>query len=302
MNARVLPSLPWACLLSAGLVLGLSLGHAATAHAQRPGEHVEYVPANELPAGVEVTERLGAEVALDAPMLDHAGRATRLRDLLTDRPVLLTFNYSSCPGMCSVQLNRLVDALAAQRLPPGKTYRLVTVGLAPEETVARVARTRGQYLDKLDHLGAAATADGWTFLVARPGDGDASIKALADSVGFGYRKVGGEYAHPAAVIALATNGSVTRYLHGLELTGQDLGTTVVKAGMAEPSTAVGYVLACFHLAPTTSNALVARQALRYVALAFVAGLLGIGVFVLTRRHRKSHAAARPPRWPGVMPS
>jgi protein SCO1/2 len=275
--------------------LGLVLGLATEVRAQRPGDQVVYVPENELPAGVVVSERLGARVDLDAPMLDHDGRERTLRGLLGDRPVLLTFNYSACPGLCSVHLNRLTEALAAAKLVPGATYRLVTVGLAPEETAARAARTRRQYVDKLEAAGVKLAADdGWTFLVARPADGAASVRAIADSVGFGYQKVAGQYAHPAAVIALATDGTVTRYVHGVELVGAELATTVVKAGLAEPSTAAGYVLACFHLAPTTHNAQVARQVLRFTALAFVAILIGVGAVVFfTRRARKPS---------GVMPS
>lgn len=289
MNARALT-----CLVTAGLLFGL----VAQAHAQRPSEEVEYVPANELPSGVEVHERVGDKVALDTPMLDQDGHPRTLRELLTDRPVLLTFNYSSCPGLCSVHLNRLVESLASADLAPGGTYRLVTVVLAPEEGAVRTARTRRQYLDKLASAGAAAvTSDGWTFLIARPGDDDRGIRGLADSVGFGYKKVDGQYAHPATVIALATNGTITRYVHGLELTGADLATTVIKAGLAEPGTAVGYVLSCFHLAPRSHNALVARELLRIVAFSFAAVLLGIGVFVFTRRHRSLSSTGS-----GVMPS
>lgn len=277
-------------LLSLGLVAGLATG----VHAQRPSDQVVYVPENELPAGVVVSEKLGAKVDLDAPMLDQDGEQRTLRDFLGDRPVLLTFNYSACPGLCSVHLNRLTDALAAAKLVPGATYRLVTVGLAPEESPERAARTRRQYLDKLGGAGVRPTGDdGWTFLVARPGDGARSIRAIADSVGFGYAKAAGQYAHPAAIIALATDGTVTRYVHGVELIGAELATTVVKAGLAEPSTAAGYVLACFHLAPSSRNALVARDVLRLTALAFVAVLIGVGAFLFSRRHRKPS---------GVMPS
>lgn len=285
------------CLLLAALSLALA-GLAAPAHAQRPSDQVEYVPIAEVPVAVKVDERLGAKVDLDAPMLDQDGREVTLRAYLGDRPVLLTFNYSSCPGLCSVHLNRLVEALGSGKLLPGVTYRLVTITLAPEETAVRAARTRRQYLDKLASHGAKAVDDrGWTFLVARPGDGSKSVRAIADSVGFGYQKVNGEYAHPATVVALATDGTVTRYVHGLELTGLDLATTVVKAGLAEPATAVGYVLACFHLAPTSPTAVVARQLLRVSALVFVAMLLGIGAFLLARRHRSS-----PSPGSGVMPS
>lgn len=277
LHLRVLPP-----LLAIGVLLV-----ATSAHAQRPSSAVEYVPANEVPAGVEVREQLGAQAALDTRLIDATtGAELAFRDLLGTRPVLLTFNYSACPGLCSAQLNRLAESLAAGKLVPGTTFRLVTVVLAPDEAPARAARTRGHYLDKLGELGIRPTADGWTFLVARPGDGERGIRALADSVGFGYRKVDGEYAHPATIIALASDGTITRYVHGLELTSADLATTVVKAGLAEPSTATGFVLACFHLAPRSHNALVARSVLRVVAASFVAVLLGIGAFLLARRHRK----------------
>src|SRR3954464_12394492 len=114
MTARALT-----LLLSAGLSLALSLplgGLAAPAYAQQPRPDVEYVPDDEIPQGVEVHERLGAKVALDTPMLDQDGQPHTPRACPRGKPVLLTFNYSTCPGLCSVQLNRLVEALGSAHL------------------------------------------------------------------------------------------------------------------------------------------------------------------------------------------
>lgn len=279
-----------ACLVAAGLVLA-SLSAPAPAHAQGLSPEVQYVPDNQLPQGVEVHERTGDVVALDVPMLDQDGKPRTLRDLLAGgKPVLLTFNYSACPGLCSVHLNRLVQALGHAHLSPGSNFRLVTVVLAPEETQLRTQRTRKQYLDKLAEDGAkVATDDGWTFLMARPGDGDKGIKAIADSVGFGYRKVQGLYAHPATVVALAASGTITRYVHGIELTGDDLATTIVKAGLAEPSKAAGYVLTCFHIAPRTRNARIAREIMSIVGFLFAA-LLALGLAFYAWRRRKPSGA------------
>jgi protein SCO1/2 len=100
--------------------------------------------------GVEVVEKLGAQAPLDARFRDHAGKDVTLADVVRgDLPVLVTFNYSSCPQLCDLQLSGLVNALASVRLVPGKQFRLVTIILAPAETPERAAKTRAHHVEKL---------------------------------------------------------------------------------------------------------------------------------------------------------
>src|SRR5690349_10649087 len=58
--------------------------------------------------GVTVDEKLGAKVPLDATFRTQDGATVTLGDILKgELPTILTFNYSDCPMLCSLQLNGL---------------------------------------------------------------------------------------------------------------------------------------------------------------------------------------------------
>ena len=237
--------------------------------------------------GVEVVEKLGQKVPLDAAFRDHTGKDVTLGDLVRDDlPVLVTFNYSSCPQLCDLQLGGLVKALAAVRLTPGKQFRLATVILAPAEPPERAAKTRAHHVEKLRQLGGEVVGDGWTFLVSRDGKDEGSIEAVAAAVGFGYRYDArqDEYAHPATIIALSASGVVTRYVHGVAPAGGDLEQTIAKAGLAELSASSGFLMSCFHWDPD-GRAAWGRTLMRYGAFGFASVLIAIFAIIWWRRSR-----------------
>jgi protein SCO1/2 len=241
--------------------------------------------------GVEVVEKLGAQAPLDARFRDHTGKDVTLANVVRgDLPVLVTFNYSSCPQLCDLQLNGLVNALATVRLVPGKQFRLVTVILAPAETPERAAKTRAHHVEKLRSLGGDVGrdggVDGWTFLVSRDGKDEHAIKAVSGAVGFGYRYDArqDEYAHPATLVALSASGVVTRYVHGITPVGVDLEQTIVKAGLAEQSASSGFVMSCFHWDPD-GRAAWGRKLMRYGAFSFASVLIAVFAIIWWRRTR-----------------
>jgi len=289
-------------LVSALLVGAIALGAIASARAQtsgsdpaRPDLVAEAPP--EVTA-VTIDEHLGAQVPLDLAFRDQDGRAVTLRDLVKgDLPVVLTFNYSSCPMLCSMQLTGLADALPGlaaiedpqagkQGLRAGDQFRIVTVILEPKEAPTRAAETRAHYLAK---VGEVVRPGGWTFLVAATDGEDASIAALANSVGFRYhyetRRA--EWAHPAALIYLSPTGTVTRYVHGVQYSPEDLYESTIRAGTASPSAALGFLQRCFHYEPATGHARAGFTIMRVGAGAFAALVLGIVLFAHLRRKARS---------------
>jgi protein SCO1/2 len=170
--------------------------------------------------------------------------------------VLLTFNYSNCPMLCSLQLNGLVAALPQLQLMAGRQFRIVTVIIEPKESPSRAAETRQKYLDRLPSpYKESAQAGGWTFLVADADGHDASIRRLADTVGFGYKFVpeSGEWAHPAALIFLSPSGIVTRYVGDVQYPPEVVAKSIVLAGTSEPSSTAGFILSCFHYDSDANN-------------------------------------------------
>lgn len=306
----------------AGLVGALALAVAAigagAAYAHPPESAA---PDDEIPApppmykagGVTVDERVGGRVPLDAVFRNQDGVTVTLGEVLHGGglPAILTFNYSDCPMLCSVQLNGLTAALprVGERGPspePGKgdamfrvgaQFRIVTIDLEPNETLDKARAMRQRYLERLPEDQRATAQSGWTFLVAAtPGDG-AAIRRVADAVGFRYTYITdrAEWAHPAALIFLSAGGVVTRYIYGIEFDPAIMRESIYKAGLAEPASAVGFLLRCYHFDPdANSHARAGVIALRVAAASCV--LLLFGALTVMHLRRK-----RPPAAPNGVP-
>ena len=259
---------------------------------------------------VTVEEHLGGRIPLDAAFRTQDGKRVTLGDVMHgELPAILTFNYSDCPMLCSVQLNGLTAALpkvgelgpAPEAGKPdmmfrvGAQFRLVTIDLEPNETLEKAQQMRERYLARIPEAQRATARAGWTFLIAAtPGD-DAAIHRVAQAVGFRYAyiKDRAEWAHPAALILLSAAGAVTRYLYGIEFDPKVMRESIYKAGLAEPSTAVGFMIRCYHYDPgANSHARAGVTALRVGAAGFVVLLSGLlGAMHRVRRSRRLPPAA-----------
>ncbi|MCC6751147.1 MAG: SCO family protein [Deltaproteobacteria bacterium] len=198
--------------------------------------------------GVTVAEHLGQKLDLSLRFTDHYGRAVRLGDYLTEgKPVLLTLNYYSCPQLCSLQLNALVQSIKGMGRFPGDGYRMVTVSIDPREKPPLAKGKRGSYLGAL----GKPTAD-WSFLV---GDQQA-ITALASQVGFKYRYDAkqDQYAHPAVVFFLTSDGKVARYLYGIDFPPRDLRFALMETSAGRFGSPIEkFILSCFHYDAATGR-------------------------------------------------
>lgn len=224
--------------------------------------------------GLEVDEKQGAKVPGELVFRDEAGAPVTLGSLFDgELPVMLTFNYSSCPLLCSVQLDMLARSLPKLDLRAGRQYRIVTVSLDPAETPATASTTKERYVALFPEEQRAEARAGWRFLT-----GEASaVAALADAVGFRYRYAADtkEYVHPATLIFLSPWGAVTRYFHGIGYVPEQLDTSIFQAGAGEYGVSLGFLLACFRHDPdANSHARTGERAMRYGAMGFVVLLLG----------------------------
>jgi protein SCO1/2 len=166
---------------------------------------------------------------------------------------------------------------------------LVTIDLEPTEPLAKLAKMKERYIERLPEAQRASAGAGWTFLAA---NGDAAaIRRVADAVGFQYTYVRerAEWAHPAALIFLSSAGTVTRYVYGIEFESAMMRDSILKAGQAEPATAVGFMTRCYHFDPdANSHAHAGVLALRYGALGFIVVLGSALGLAHVLRHRKPH--------------
>lgn len=298
---------------------------APPAPAADPTDFIPETPATYKANGVTVEEKLGNVVPLDIKFRDHTGKVVTLREVMAGEvPTILTFNYSDCPMLCSMQLNGLsavldelaeatdlsaaglgsdaaglVEAGRKATVQLGAQFRVITIVLEPKQALAKTQATRASYLQRLPEatreLGDHGP-NGWTFLSAvDPSDGR-GIAAVADSVGFRYTYIPerAEWAHPAALIFLSTAGTVTRYVYGTQFEAPVIRESIVKAGLAEAATAVGFMNRCYHFDPDANNhSRAGVLSLRIGGAAFL-GLMILAFIVVGRRLR------RQPRDPGVI--
>jgi protein SCO1/2 len=294
------------------LAWALVVASSATAFAHQDiDDEVLAPPPTYKAGGVTVDEHVGATIPLDAKFRTQDGALVTLGELLRgDLPTILTFNYSDCPMLCSLQLNGLTTALPLIAKPApspngdareiafrvGAQVRIITIDLEPNESLTKLAKMRDKYIDRLPEAQRASARAGWTFLAAAtPGDG-AMIRRVAEAVGFKYTYVEdrAEWAHPAALIFLSTTGVVTRYVYGIEFDPAVMRESIFKAGLAESATAVGFMNRCYHFDPeANSHARAGVLTLRLGAAGFLVILAsGFGVFHLRRRHRRDLLPSR----------
>ena len=233
--------------------------------------------------GVDVIEHLGERIPQGLAFKDQDGKSVKLADYLRgDVPVILTFNYSSCPMLCSLQLTAFVEGLKKLDFDAGQQFRIVTVLLDPKETNDSARRFRARYLSQYNRPG---TEPGWNFLTGS----DENIHALAKAVGFSYNynEVRGEYVHPAALTLLSPDGKVARYLYGLEYPDKTLRLGLVEASEGKVGSSIDrLILYCFHYDATEGRyAPIANRIMQVggaVSLVVLAGFLTI----LIRRDKK----------------
>lgn len=237
--------------------------------------------------GVGITEKLGASLPLDLEFVDEAGQAVRLSEYFAKgRPVILTLNYYSCPMLCTLMLNGLIDGLRELKWTPGQEFEVVTVSINPLEAPTLARLKKQTYMEYYERPAAAA---GWHFLTGRERD----IRALADAVGFGYTWVEArrEYAHPAAVMLASPDGRVVRYLYGVMYEPKDLRLAIAEAGEGKVgSTAEQILLYCFHYDAEEGRYVIAASNLMRAGGLATAAIFGSWLFVWWRRSTRRRDA------------
>jgi protein SCO1/2 len=88
--------------------------------------------------------------------------------------------------------------------------------------------------------------EAWRFLT---GDRESILK-LMDAVGFYFKREGKNFLHPVALIILAPDGKITRYLYGTEILPFDLRMALLEASEGRIGPTISKVLRfCFSYDP-----------------------------------------------------
>lgn len=232
-----------ATLLAVGLCL---LGSSSIAR----GQLLTDLP--DAAKGIAVEDRVGEFVPLDLIFSDERGNRVSLGTYFKkNKTVILTLNYSDCPGLCIAQLDNLVENFRGplgQQL--GERFEIVTVSIDPTETNTKAAQTKTKYTGLLRDTKAESA---WHFLT---GDA-ASIRKLAQAVGFiyTYDKVNRRYNHAAVTYFLSPDGRLCRYFLSLGVEPEQMKLAIAEAGEGKLTTTLSdaFVQLCYMYDPESNR-------------------------------------------------
>jgi len=237
--------------------------------------------------GVGIDQKLNAQVPLGLVFQDASGKAVRLGDFFGSKPVILSLVYFSCPMLCTMEENSLLQTMRLLQFTVGKEFNVMTVSFDPHDTPEIAANKRRLYLGL---YGRSAAVKGWHFLT---GD-ETSIKALTDAVGFHYNYDPNthQFAHAVGIIVLTPGGRVSKYLYGLNYPERDLRLALIQASDEKIGSPVdALILYCCQYDPATGKYGWIIQRVLFLAGIVTVLCIGIMILVLSLGGRHHHAAA-----------
>lgn len=217
-------------------------GHAPAGDAPGPQadphhDHAAMVMADETdPAGaladqVRVDERPGQYVDLDARFLDSRGQPVALGDLF-GRPVVLLPIWFLCPSVCSFLQADLAKALNRVNLQPGVDFNVITLSFSDDENPSHALAAKKNYANLIQR---EFPLENWVYLT---GDAE-NIRRVTDSLGYYFvKKQPHFYVHPNAMVVMASDGKIIRYLYGPGFLPFDLGMALTEAQKGEPGVSI----------------------------------------------------------------
>ena len=273
----------WQTIVSASLI-----GTCAYAYEQSiPMPNQSHETLKEL-EGLEVEEKLSAKLSLDRTFTNEAGKVVPLSKYFDGkRPVLLTMAYYSCPNLCNYQLNGLIDTFKKMQGSLGKEFQFVTVSMNHKEDSDLAQAKKETYLEALGQPGAT---DSWHFLVGN----EANVGALANELGFKFRwdEVGQQYAHPAVAYVVTPDGTISRYLYGIEFSAATLRLSLVEAAAGKIGNLVDQImLFCFQFNPAKNKYTLYAFNIMQIAAALTVLVLAIFLVPTWMREKRSGQVA-----------
>ena len=243
--------------------------------------HADLPPALQ---GIDIEQRLNQQIPLNLVFRDEQGASVQLKKYFGSKPVVLVLAYYQCPMLCPMVFDGVIRATRALSFSAGNQYQVVAVSFNPAETPALAAEKKSEYLRKYHRPGGE---EGCHFLTGV----DASIRPLAEAVGFHYRydPATKQYAHATAIMVVTPTGRLSRYLYGVEFSARDLRLALIEASHNRiGSLADKVLLFCCRYDPATGK--YGLVIMRVIQLAGGMTVLALGSFIGLMLWREKHQA------------
>lgn len=198
-------------------------------------------------ADMALEERLGARIPAGILLRDETGKIVDLK-ALADKPTIIAPVYFNCTHTCPLLLTGLAETLGKlQIVEPGRDYRVVAISFDSNDTPAVAREKKPNYLAAISK---PFPSDAWSFLT---GDA-ANLRKFTDAIGFRVQRTGEDFTHPIALVVLAPDGTIVRYLHGITFLPFNVTMAVTEAAQGKIGSSAGRVLTyCFSYDPLKNS-------------------------------------------------
>jgi protein SCO1/2 len=226
---------------------------------------------------IGVDSQTGEYLVMDIPFHDEENRFVKIGDYFEgEKPVLLSFNYSDCPKLCSVQLENMTDTLRQIKFKADQDFEIVSISIDPNEQTSRARQSKEKYVKRYSKFDRKNSDDGWHFLTGKEKD----IQLIADICGFRYKYVPEQklFSHPPVFILVSPKGKIVRYIHGLDYDPNTMEKALIEAAegkIGSPINILAYGLGCFTFNESTGKYTFQAMAIMRIGGALTALLLAV---------------------------
>ncbi len=213
-----------------------------------------------------VDEQTGVLLPLDVDFLDENGAGVTLGSLI-DKPTILLPIYFYCPNSCSTNLANLAAAMNRMKMTAGKDYRAIALSFNERDTPKDARDAKGNYMNLLYE---GFPADQWSFVTGSK----ENIAKVLEKIGYTFKPLeDGTFIHPSALLTVAENGMVIKYVYGNFIPG-DVEMALAEAKSGIPALSVKRLLNfCFNYDPDKNKTLF--QVVKVVVLIIFAALVAL---------------------------
>ena len=95
---------------------------------------------------VGIDQNLNQQIPLDLTFRDETGKPVELRQYFGKKPVVLSLVYFSCPMLCTMVEQNLLQALKQISFNVGDQYDVLTVSFDPHDTPEMASAKRDVYV------------------------------------------------------------------------------------------------------------------------------------------------------------
>lgn len=260
-----------AALPSAGAASDAMSGHGTMDHEKMVKEAQQEEP--NLAVQVRVDEKLGGFIDFSAQFRDAKNRSVDLKTVF-DKPVILLPVYFMCTSICNFLQAELANVLNLVDGVPGEDFNIISVSFSDDEDASHARTSKRNYANLIKR---DMNLDNWYYLTS---DRENILK-LFNSLGYYFaKKKKNFYIHPNAMMVLARDGKITRYLYGPSFLPFDVGMALSEAGKGEPGISIkrGVLSFCFDFDP--ENKTYVFKMFRITGTAILILLLGFVLFLI----------------------